>query len=104
MDSATQQVVIGFVMSYVMQWLKKAKWFPFITERSDKIVKVLFSSIVALCTALSIGVNWDATSGVLSFTGLAWVNIWNGLMAFLLSFVTQHVAYEAVIHPAEVNK
>src|SRR3990167_847004 len=101
MESSAQQVVVGFVMSYVMQWVKRATWFPFVAERSDRVIKVIFSALVALCTALSIGVDWNAAEGILTLSVLTWVNVWNGLMAFGLSFATQHVTYENPI-PAGV--
>src|SRR3990167_3838847 len=105
MDPVAQQVFVGAFMAYVLQWLKKSSWFPILTEKASRYVKVAFSFLVALGTAFAVDVNYDAVAGVLTLPGLTWLNMWNGLLAFGLSFLTQHATYETVIRAgAPVNK
>ena len=101
MDTMTAQVVLGALAAYVLQWLKRASWFPLLTENSTKAWKVLLSGIVAAATALSINFDWASATGTLTISGLTWPHIWNGLIAFGLSFLSQHTSYELLVRPSE---
>ena len=37
MGQSEIQILVSIVLSYVLQFLKKASWFPMLTERTDKI-------------------------------------------------------------------
>lgn len=97
MDSTTTQIVIAYLMSHVIEWLKKASWFPVVSENSTKFGKWMFSGIMAACSAMAITIAWEPTGGVLTLTGLTLSNVTNGLIAFALSFITQQVVYEKMI-------
>jgi hypothetical protein len=97
MDLVPQQVVIGAFMAYVLQWLKKWPPFPVLTEKANRWVKVIFSGVVAAGTVFALEVDYTAVGGILTVAGLTWDNMWNGLLSFGLSFLTQHVTYETVI-------
>jgi hypothetical protein len=98
MEPTLIQVVLGIVASYVMQALKKTSLFPLVTEGSGKLIKVLFSGLIAAGTALGVQFIWDPTLGQLTLTGLTWSHVGNALLAFLVSFLSQHIAYEGLIH------
>ena len=91
-------------MSFVMQFLKKASWFPLLTERMDTILKVAFSALVAAGSALAISFSFDATLGQLIVTGLTWANVGHGLMVFLTSFLSQQFGYRLLIAPKPVEE
>jgi hypothetical protein len=93
------QIVVGIVFSYGLQWLKKASWFPLLTERSGRYLKVALSAVVAAGSALAISVAWDP-AGVLTISGLTVGNLWAGLQAFLVSFLVQHISYEKLVRAA----
>lgn len=97
MDQSVVQVIVAYVASFVLEWLKKVPWFPVISEQSTKIWKVIVSAVIAACSALAITYAWEPATGTLTLTGLTLSNIGNGLLAFLLSFIAQHIAYEKVI-------
>jgi hypothetical protein len=99
MSQAEIQIIIGFVAPYLLEWLKKASFFPWLTERSDKAVKVVWSALVAAGSALAVSFSFDPTLGQLTVSGLSWANVGNGLMAFLLSLMAQQVSYRITLSP-----
>ena len=98
MDQVTAQVVIGALFAYVLQWLKKATWFPLFEENSARAWKVAVSGLIAAGTAASINFSWQATGGVLTISGVTGAHVWNALVAFGVSFLSQHGTYEVLIH------
>jgi hypothetical protein len=95
------QVIIGFIMPFVLQMLKRASWFPLLTERTDKIIKIAWSAVVAAGSALAISFAFDPTLGQLTVTGLTWGNLGNGLLAFAVSMISQQVSYRTLLKPKE---
>lgn len=101
MEKLQTQMVIAMAMAYILQWLKRASWFPALTERSDKIIKVVWAALVAGGGALAVTFAFDPTLGQLTVTGLDWAHLWNGLVAFLTSLGTQQLTYKAMIQRRE---
>lgn len=103
MDQSQIQIVVGIIASFAIQWLKRSPWFPLLTERTDKILKVAFAAVVATGSALAISFSFDATLGQLVVTGLTWANVGHGAMAFLTSFLSQQFGYRLLIAPKEAK-
>ena len=82
MDTMQVQVVLGALFAYLLQWLKGLSWFPLLTEQSTKFVKVMWSVILAVFTALGLSYAYDPTTGVLAIGGLTWAHVWQSLMTF----------------------
>jgi len=101
MDQTTVQVIVGFAASFVLEWLKKAPWFPMLTARADKIIKVGWSALIAAGSALAISFSFDSTLGQLTVTGLTWANFGHGLLAFLVSMLSQQASYRLMLKPKE---
>lgn len=97
-DPLSTQVVVGVAVTYLLQWLKKATWFPLLSEQSAKIWKVLLSAAIAAASALGIAAQWNGPAGELLITGLTGAAILNALIAFGVSFISQHASYELLIH------
>jgi hypothetical protein len=93
------QLAFGAMAPFVLQWLKNAKWFPFLNQWSARWWKVLVSGIVALCTALGLSYSFDPVVGRLIIDGLTWTNVAHSLLAFALSFGAQQAMYSGVIKP-----
>jgi hypothetical protein len=64
-----EQVIWALAMSYVMQFLKKQKWFPLLTEQSTANVQAGFGFLVALATAA--GIHIAVSGSVLDGSGLS---------------------------------
>lgn len=97
MNKLQTQIVVAMAMSYLLQWLKRSKFFPLLTERSDKIIKVVWSALVAAGGAVAVTFAFDPTLGQLTVTGLDWTHLWNGLVAFLTSMLSQEAAYRGLV-------
>lgn len=82
------QFIVGVLMAYVIEFLKKLPWFPLITERATKAAKVLFAAVVAAGSALAISFAYDPGQGQLVVSGLTWSNVGAGLWAFLVSMLS----------------
>lgn len=64
-----EQVMWALAMSYVMQFLKKQKWFPLLTPESTANVQAFFGFIVAMATAA--GIHIAVTGNMLDGSGLS---------------------------------
>ena len=104
MEQLQVQVIVGVVMSYVLEFLKRMPWFPLLTEQSTKVVKQFFSILVAAGSALAITFSFDPMLGRLIVDGLTWGNITHGLMAFLWSLVAQHATHTLLITPVKAKE
>lgn len=103
-DALSTQVVVGVAVAYVLQWLKRVSWFPVLTEQSTKGWKILLSGILAAGSALAIGFQWNGAAGELLITGLTGAAILNALIAFGVSFISQHASYELLIHKGSLGE
>jgi hypothetical protein len=101
MNKLQTQIVVAMAMSYVLQWLKRSKYFPLLTERSDRIIKVVWSALVAAGGAVAVTFAFDPTLGQLTVTGLDWTHMWHGFVAFLTSMLSQEAAYRTMIKKAD---
>ena len=63
------QVVLGAVVVYVLEWIKRARWVTFITIETKKLNGFL-AKAAALLMAVGIHYEFDATAGTLMITGL----------------------------------
>ena len=99
MSQAEVQIVVGFLAPFLLQFVKKSSWFPLLTDRTDKIIKMVWSALVAAGSALAITFVFDPTLGQLTVTGLTWSNIGHGMLTFLVSMISQQVSYRMLINP-----
>ena len=100
-DQVQFQIVIGVLASYGLEWLKRMSWFPVLTEQSTKIVKQLFSVVVAAFSALAITYSFDPTLGRLTIDGLTLTNVGHGFLTFVWSLIAQHGTHTLLIKPTK---
>jgi len=99
MDQTLVQIVFGYVMTFVLEGLKKARWFPVLTENSLKGVKIAWAWLVAAGSALAVTFTFDPTLGRLTVDGLTWANVKGGLTAFIVSLIAQKITYKIAVKP-----
>lgn len=87
------QTVIGAVVAWGLERLKLAPWFPWLTEETVRRAKVAWNVVLAIASALAVGVLWDTGTGTLTITGLTWANIQHGFVLFLASLAAQQTSY-----------
>jgi hypothetical protein len=94
-DLVISQVTLSAVVVVVLQWLKKASWFPWLTAEGEK-AKHAFAVLAAALTAIGIHYNYDAATGTLMITGITVAAIGHGLWHWLQSYAFQEVLYKGV--------
>jgi hypothetical protein len=99
MDQTLVQVVLGYVMAFVLEKMKKVSWFSVLTENSTHYVKVAWAWIVAAASAIAVAFSFDSTLGRLTIDGLTWANVKGGLAAFVVSLIAQKITYRVAIAP-----
>jgi len=100
MDQTLIQVALGYVMAFALEFLKKASWFPALTENSTRIIKIAWAWLIAAGSAFAVTFTFDPTLGKLMVDGLTWANFKGGITAFILSLIVQKFTYKVAIKPA----
>lgn len=102
-DIVISQVTLSAVAVVVMQWLKKAKWFPWLTEQSGKVQNVV-AAITAAIVAIGVHYTYDPLTSTLTVTGISWAALGHGAWHWLQSYTFQEVIYKGAIKPNEAPK
>jgi hypothetical protein len=97
MEQIKWQMMLGMVVPWVLQLLKKLPWFPLLTEHSERWVKIAWSAIIAAGSAFALSFAYDPTLGRMTIDGLTWANMGNGLLAFLTSMFAQEGSYSLFV-------
>lgn len=98
-DLVISQVTLSAVAVVVMQWLKKASWFPWLTEQSGKIQNVV-AAFTAAIVAIGVHYTYDSTTATLTITGISWAALGHGVWHWLQSYTFQETIYQAAFKPA----
>ena len=93
------QVILGFVVPKVIQWIKESQWLPFrwvATPTTAKFVSGLVAGLLALGIVVSFeGDIWAATGATVTIANVSLPVIVNAAAAFLFQWIVQHAAYGA---------
>jgi len=90
------QATTAILVSFVMQWLKKSRFFPWLTVETETL-NYWVSAIIAFLTGVGIFVTWS--QGTLTISGLTSVNIYHALVRGVEQWAFQTTAYRALIAP-----
>jgi hypothetical protein len=96
-DLVISQVTLSTVVVVVMEWLKKAQWFPWISAQSDKVNKAL-GAFLAAVTAVGIHYTYDASTATLTFTGISFGALGHAFWHWLQSYAVQETVYKGAFH------
>jgi hypothetical protein len=83
---------------YVLEWLKKSKYFPWLTQET-KVLNRWVSGCAALVTTLGISYTYSADAGQLIITGLTVSGVLHGMLEWLGQFAAQQFIYDSAIAP-----
>ena len=92
-DLVISQVTLSAVVVVILQHLKSASWFPWLTQETEKAKRIVAAFAAAL-TAIGIHYNYDATTGTLMFTGITVAAIGHGIWHWIQSYAFQEVLYK----------
>lgn len=92
------QVSLALLVPYVLQYLKKSKWFPLVSYTTDKLNRTI-SAVIAFVAGFGIAINFDDSAGVLTVTGLTIAGLWTGTLHAVQQFLMQHTVYKLAVAP-----
>jgi hypothetical protein len=79
---------------FVLQWLKRSRYFPWITEEKTKLLRTL-SALAAAGTAVGISATWNGPEHTLVISGLTLGAVLAGLWAWAKQFVMNEIVWQA---------
>lgn len=92
------QVTLALAVSFVLQWLKKQTWFPWLSFETEKVNR-LVSVFISIVAGFGVYFVFDHATGVLTISGLTLANLMHALSHAGEQFMLQHAAYRTVIAP-----
>lgn len=98
MDTIGPNFVIGIVVVYLMEMVKRLRVVPWITQETRRLNRVL-ALVVAAAAAIGIHFSFDASAGVLTVSGLTLQGVLHGLYEFAKQAAMQQFAYDVAIEP-----
>jgi hypothetical protein len=90
------QVTVSALIVYALEYLKKAKWFPWLTM-DTKSLNRLVGALLAALAAVGIHAEFNAQAGTLLVTGLTAWGLMHAFFDLARSWVFQQVIYDAVL-------
>lgn len=92
------------IAAYVLQALKKSKWFPWMgIEQAHQTANLLISLGVAGASAVGIHYTYNQATGQLIIEGLTLAGIAHGVAHWAGQFVAQHISYRTLVVPGELQ-
>lgn len=91
-------LLIAALMPYLLEWLKPKTWFPFIEPAMPQLNRAT-AIIAAVATALGVGMDFDATAGVLTITGLKAADLARLAATAIANLAVQQAVYRTAIAP-----
>lgn len=101
-SQAMDSVIIAGIVSMVMEWLKKAPWFPLIKDAQGRL-NVVISATVAAAAAIGIHVSFDSATGVLMVTGLTASTVLHGGWEWGKQFFLQEAMYRTLVKEKKID-
>lgn len=94
---------MAVIASFLLQELKKASWFPWLTVETARL-NLAASALIALASSVGIHYSWHgAENGTLLITGLTWVNLKAMLAHAGGQFAAQYGSYRLFVVPGELQ-
>ena len=91
---AITHVTTAGVVVFIINWLKKSPYFPWITAQNTRILRAL-AVVGAGAAGLGIHYVWNPSDHSLVITGLSLAGILTAAGIWLKSFVTQEIIYQS---------
>ena len=92
------QATIAILVSFGLQWLKKSRFFPWLTIETQAVNRWV-SIVIAFGAGIGIYATWN--QGTLTVTGLTPDNIYHALVRGVEQWAFQTTAYRSLIAPPQ---
>ena len=88
----------------LLQWLKRASWFPWAQQAGTKTSNRVMAIIIALFGATGISYAWNPENHTLLLMNLSFWGVTNALWHWIQQFILQETVYQATANrvPAKV--
>ena len=96
------QVVVAWLVTQVVQWLKRASGLPWITAKTDTLNK-LVGVVLAFFASLGIMFTFDPEAGTLIVSGLTVGTIVTGIWTWVQQVVLQQIIYRGAVKETPVE-
>lgn len=90
------QITTSAVIAYGIEWLKKAKWMPWVAQHTTLLNRAL-SIILSGAAALGIHTEFSSETHTLTITGLCLMCVLHSGWDWLKSWITTQIIYDGVI-------
>lgn len=84
--------IVQVIVVWLIQKLKQAKWFPWLTQNSATASRIIAYGI-AVVSAAGVTWQWNAAQGQLVISGLVWATVVQGLWTGAAAIVTNEMTY-----------
>jgi hypothetical protein len=96
MNELASQVTASGIVVWVLQSLKKANWFPWITEHSDTVTRI-WAVVLAAATSAGISYTYDPSAGMLTISGATLAGVLSFLWKVVSALVFQELIYRGAV-------
>jgi hypothetical protein len=91
----SSQLAGAALMAYVLQWVKRSRLFPWVSEHTVGIQRAL-TAVTSLLAAIGIHYSFDSTAGVITITGIHAASIAAGLWEWAKQWAFQQGAADMI--------
>lgn len=96
MQSLPTDILLGLVVSHLLEWLKRTPLVPWIQTVGQPRLKAILAAVLSLAGALGIAYSLDTNTGTLVITGLTWANIEQSVRSWITAWVTAQTYYRGI--------
>lgn len=101
----TTHLTTGAMIVYILEWLKRSRWFPWISDHQKTLQRVLSAGAAVV---VAVGINWNydpaMEGGTLVIHGLNAQTVLAAVYEFLKQFMAQQVIYDTIVPKVEARK
>ena len=98
---ALSQITLGAIASWVLERLKSAKWFPLLTEESDKLVKVFAAALTSFLAITGLSYVYDPVAHTLLIQNFGLSAIGAAAWHWVTQFIMQEAWYQNIFNKVE---
>lgn len=91
----TSQLAGAALLAYLLQWVKRSKLVPWVSEHT-KTINYALTGLLSLIAAVGIHYQYDATAGTLTIGGLHASSIFHGLVEWIKQWAFQQGASDLI--------
>ena len=96
------QVVAAWIVTQLVQMLKKWRDIPWMTARTDSINRVV-GAVMAFFASVGIAFSFDAEAGTLLITGLTWGTVVTIFWTWVQQVVLQQIVYRGAVKETPIE-